>query len=312
MDRGSDDTAGAAVPASEAFQLLGNEIRTEILQQISEDGPCSFSTLAESSDAETTAGFAYHLRQLDGQYLHKRDDRYDLTAAGRRVVQAMAAGTFTAIAEATQIDLDDQCPCCGDSTLSMAICESVATVTCEECATDICSLSVPPGADTEGDSIPESISAFHRHRISTLGAGHCPDCGGPVDSAVERYPKAAESTDSPTVRASFDCKRCTVSFDCPLSLTVLDHSAVVSLYHEHGVEIRNRPVWNVGSEWRERCISTEPWCLLVSTRLGADVLDLYLDADCTVLSHERRTVAETDAPETETGHREGHSDDATA
>jgi hypothetical protein len=44
---------------------------------------------------------------------------------------------------------------------------------------------------------------------------------------------------------------------------VLDHPAVVSFYCDHGADVSDRPLWNVGPEWRERLVSTDPWCVLV-------------------------------------------------
>ncbi|MEF8852978.1 MAG: hypothetical protein V5A28_11250 [Haloarculaceae archaeon] len=47
-----------------------------------------------ATDEETTAGFAYHLRQLTGEFVRQRDDeRYELTDAGRAATTARSVAT---------------------------------------------------------------------------------------------------------------------------------------------------------------------------------------------------------------------------
>ncbi|MFC7059120.1 DUF7351 domain-containing protein [Halovenus salina] len=94
--------------------------------------------------------------------------------------------------------------------------------------------------------------------------------------------------DRSAVQFSCDCSRCRAGVDCPATLAVIDHAAVVSFYDDHGQDVTERPLWNVGPEWRERLLSTDPWCLLVSTQLEGDLLELYVRADGTVHDHRRR------------------------
>ena len=44
---------------------------------------------------------------------------------------------------------------------------------------------------------------------------------------------------------------------------VLDHPAVVSFYRDHGADVSDRLLWNVGPEWCERLVSMDSWCVLV-------------------------------------------------
>ena len=94
----SDDTDGLA-PA-EAFKTLGNEIRVAVLLKLftaerSDDPAPTFSDLQEAAGSDSSAGFAYHLRQLSGHFIRQEADRYVLTPAGRRAAEAIVSGTFT-------------------------------------------------------------------------------------------------------------------------------------------------------------------------------------------------------------------------
>lgn len=93
-----DDTDGLA-PA-EAFKTLGNEIRVAVLLKLfaaerSDDPTPTFSDLQAAAGSDSSAGFAYHLRQLSGHFIRQESDGYVLTPAGRRAAEAIVSGTFT-------------------------------------------------------------------------------------------------------------------------------------------------------------------------------------------------------------------------
>jgi DNA-binding transcriptional ArsR family regulator len=291
-------TTGALNPA-EAFKQLGNETRVDVVRTLAEEGPCSFSTLFERSDRDTSAGFAYHLRQLaDGFVRQREDEQWELTAAGREVARAVQAGLFADSADVT-VDLVDACPVCRERGLTLDAIDGVAEIACQECDNAILKLPLPPSGYTrDAASIPDALDAYHRNRIRTFADGICPDCGGTVTTTVEQVPPEGspeqadgDHGDHPNpVQCRFACEGCGASLDCPVTLAVRDHPAVVSFYEYRGEDVGGRPLWNVGPEWRERVVSTEPWCLLVSTRLGDDVLDLYVDREGVVRAHRQRQV----------------------
>jgi hypothetical protein len=282
------DTADAATgttPAA-AFQQLGNETRVDIVRRLHVEGPCSFSALFEGSESDSSAGFAYHLRELD-QFVRQRDDeRWELTSAGRAAARAVASGQFTTSVEPESVSLETACPLCRDGALTLSVSDGVADVTCSGCEQSVTRLSFPTGAEIrDATDLPAALDSYHRNRIRSFVEGVCPDCGGPVELTPE------SPDDGSAIQFSCDCSRCRASVDCPATLSVIDHPAVVSFYDDHGQDVTERPLWNVGPEWRERLLSTEPWCLLVSTRLDEEVLELYLRRDGTVHDHRRRPVS---------------------
>jgi len=86
--------------ASEAFQALASEDRVAVLVQLlraerERSGPQSFAEIQELVGSDSSARFAYHLRQLDSQFVKKTAEGYVLTPAGRRAATAVLTGTFT-------------------------------------------------------------------------------------------------------------------------------------------------------------------------------------------------------------------------
>lgn len=91
---------GEVLTPSETFQILANEVRVTVLLELlaaerAGETPLSFSRLQEASDAESSAGFAYHVRQLSGYLVRKTETGYVLTPAGRRTAEEVVSGTFT-------------------------------------------------------------------------------------------------------------------------------------------------------------------------------------------------------------------------
>lgn len=307
MSTDGPDEAGDREAASDAFQVLGNDTRVAILEALlaedDEGGVTAtkrtFSELYEATDEDTTAGFAYHLRQLRDRYVVQADEeRYELTYAGLAVARELAAGTYTESVDRA-VPIEDPCPFCEETALAGTVADNFMTVACEACGRDLLDLPFPPGGHRTHDdeALAEAFDALHRHRISLMTDGVCPECGGRVDATCEAVDDAddAGSADDTVVgplRARFDCAACGVSLRCPLALTVLDHPAVVAFYADHGESIADRPVWNVGAEWRERLLSADPWAARVTTRLDDEVLALFVGRDGTVVETQRTGVGE--------------------
>jgi hypothetical protein len=313
--------------ASDAFAALGSETRMGVVRTLfaaerDAGGPVtrSFSTLFEASDEETTAGFAYHLRKLPETYVQKvptgdeadgADDQgseaegdaeagYRLTAAGRRVARAIAAGTLTGSADRAPVDLSAVCPFCAEPALTAAGDDTVLTVACDGCEREILALPFPPAGYRAHDdgSLPTAVNDYYRGRIATMREGTCPECGGPVETAAELVgdeaapgeegaaeapPTERETTDAPVARAQMACTACGYRLRCPVTLTVLDEPAVVGAFHAAGVDLSARPLWNVGPEWSERVVSTDPLAVRVTAHVGDTDLACFVGRDLSVI-----------------------------
>lgn len=300
-----------AVRPSEAFGDLGNEVRTAAVRHLFEatqdgDDPVPFSELFEATPADTTAGFAYHLRQLLGRYVRKTEEvsessdseargtshgGYELTYAGRRAAREVAAGSYTESHDVDPIAVPDPCPVCGEPGLLASGVDNHVTVACTACERSILTLPFPPGGHRTDDA-DDLLSAFdrhHRHRLTAMSDGSCPECAATVEAGVERVddPEHSEGDADDRVQLELDCPSCSCRLRCPVTLAVLENPAVVSFFHDHGLDVRERPIWNVGPEWGERLLSEEPFCVLVTCRLDDEALEAYVSRDLSVVETRR-------------------------
>ena len=303
--------------ASDAFQALGHQTRMDILAELLErtDGddpsPPSFTELFEASSVDTTAGFAYHLDELVGPYLEKTEDGYVLTYAGERIAREIAAGSFTDSVHRESIPIDDPCPFCTAGELAGTARDNVVTIACGRCDRAVLRMEFPPGGfDAHGDALADAFDRHHRARIAQFRDGVCPACAGRVAADVESVdgeegrPIAddAEETTSATenvdlvqenidpVQAVFACERCGDGLRCPISLTLLDHPEVVSLFRDHGRSIQERPLWNVGAEWTETPIASDPTLVHVGITLDDERLACYVDGTVSVVATDRTSL----------------------
>jgi len=315
-----DARPGAAeehIAPSDAFQALGGETRLAVVRALATaEGSLAFSDLFAATDEETTAGFAYHLRQLTEEFVRQREDeRYELTDAGRAAARDVRAGTYTERVNRAPVALDADCPLCGESELTARVVDNVTEIQCGTCESTLSRLSLPPSgyAGRDAEEFVAAVDAHHRNRIESFADGVCPECAGTVDASVEPTVddaldpvgsdsestggdrESADTHDHRPLQAAFACETCGTDLSCPVALATLDHPAVVSFYHGHDEDVGERPLWNIGNEWREGVVSTDPLCVAVSVRLDDEILTLYVAGDATVVGHRRTTAVDAAA-----------------
>jgi hypothetical protein len=295
----------------DAFAALGDETRLRAIRTVaSADEPPSFTELFEASEAETTAGFAYHLRQLAGRYLEKDEEteRYSLTYAGRSVARALDAGTFTERVDCEPTAIDGNCPVCGTEALTARVRDNFVAVACGSCETELLSLPFPPSGVSDRDTT-ESLSAFdsyHRNRIELLADGVCPDCAGDAEAhiSVSDVPGLPGEESRPVLDA--DCSSCAFHLRTPVSLAVLEHPEVISFFADHGESVRDRPLWNLGPEWSETVLSEDPPAVAVSVELGDERLRLLVGDGPTVVDVRRESLSRDEPTTQSTRDQAGH------
>lgn len=232
-----------ADPPRRGFDVLSDETRLGIvraladrLRETPEDPTVGFAHLRRQVGVSDSGNFNYHLERLDGRFVRKTADGYRIAPAGIMVVAALITGVYGESSQLGPTELDDTCPACGE-VFTATYEESVLRVTCPNEYTF--QHALPPGVvdDRELADLIELLTLKTRHDLQLALEGVCPFC----------YAQLAWSFDA-EVRAEMPkvdtrCSRCGVHFTVPIIMSVVHHPIVASFYHDHGIDVRKRPLW---------------------------------------------------------------------
>jgi hypothetical protein len=260
------------LPAADAFALLGNDTRIEILHALLEAGadesPVAFSTLYDRVDIDDSAHFNYHLKQLTDHFVRRTDDGYEFRYPGWKVVRSVLAGTFTDRASLDPFDAPGTCyDCNGD--LQAWYGDDRLTIACEDCGTTHVCYTFPPGG-LDDRTREEFLLAFHhhvRHHYCLAADGVCPECMGRMETTLHRNDDRFPGVD---FRVEHACDRCQNRIQSAVGLNLLDTAEVLTFHAERGVDLTTEPFWT--SDW---CVSDEH-----TTVVSEDPLELRLDIPC--------------------------------
>lgn len=282
------------------FGLLDNETRIGILETLWDErgGPLSFSALREAVGVRDSGQFNYHLDQLVDRFVVRGEDGYELTQAGKLINGAIAAGAYTADVSIDPIELPTECQSCG-SEQRLTYEDEKVSVACSSCPIEFTFIA-PPGvfAGASREEVPDIASRYLRVMLTETFNGFCCICNGPTTPQVTTVddfgelpsPTATEldehSTEFPL--AQFECQRCSELVTSGLDLALVDHPAVVSFHHDHGIDIRDRPAWSFvkfGPD-RARFRDRSPIRAAVTYTLDDESLTLVVDEDLDILEIE--------------------------
>ena len=145
-DAPEDESTPAEFPPEDALALVADETRLAILRALAEtpNEPASFSDLRERVGEPDSGKFNYHLKRLADHFVRRTEEGYELTMAGRRLVGALYAGTYTASPAFEPIELDAPCPDCGGTLVARYEDEHVG-VRCVDCEEWTNQFTFPPG-----------------------------------------------------------------------------------------------------------------------------------------------------------------------
>lgn len=295
----------------EAFSLLGNETRIEILHALwtaydpHEDAKAvSFSDLYEQSSIEDTGNFNYHLGQLVGHFVVESDDGYELAEPGFRIVRAIVAGTATEVPTLSPTPIERSCVRC-DGPVEIEYVDGTTRLRCTECDGvwsrqdgAIAWFGLPPEGlrNRNPDEILDATIVYALRRLNTMNDGVCPDCGGTVDATVtvcEGHDAGDGICDTCGEHflgsITYVCDSCKYDFRTPSWEPLTDHPEVVAFYHDHGIQhVHNS--WEAIRrcfQWHEKQLSADPLRLRVTVPLEGDELHATIDETGTIVKIER-------------------------
>lgn len=284
---------------TEAFETLGHETRLAIVETLAGErrtnwvpAGLSFSELRKSVGVEDAGKFNYHLGELLGTFVYKNDDdEYVLTNAGFELAGAVLSGAFTDRCERRSATIDETCVVC-DEPIEAIYRDGYVSFECPD-HDRIFATVFPSGAAAgrEMETVARLADLYARHYVERTRNGGCPHCWGEMrptlPATVPEWLRSGGSGEQTT--AEFRCERCEFRFWLPASVCVVRHPAVVSLYHDHGIDVRDRRY--TGLEFvtgdNGAVVSEDPVRVRVDVELGDDRLELSLDERTTVVDVER-------------------------
>ncbi|WP_135536194.1 ArsR/SmtB family transcription factor [Halostella pelagica] len=296
---------------AEAFSVIGNETRLEILEALwtAEERPVSFSDLRKRVGMRDSAQFNYHLDKLRGQFVRKTEDGYGFRHAGWAVIHAVQAGSINEHPRIEPFGVEGDCVDCGAG-LQASYDDERIVVDCEECGRIHANYPFPPGG-LDDRTTGEVMAAFNqrvRHLHCLMADGVCPECSGTVETTVERDPATLELD----VAVRHECQRCRHQLTTSIGQVLLDHAEIVSFYRDHGIDLNQVPFWTLAwctDDEYTTVISEDPWRIRLDVPVKCDeegpassrdapssgsgeTLSLTVDDDLTVTEVERTPVGD--------------------
>lgn len=278
----------------DAFELMAHEIRLGILESLNAaDQPLAFGELRQRVGTEDPGRFNYHLGKLADRFVEEREQGYELTGPGRRVVGGILSGGYTKTLDADPVAVDGSCSECG-SPLEAQFHTNGVRIVCQACEFAFTDPQIPAGA-LEGIS-RESVSTIVDRWLKQVHAaadyGFCYNCDGRLNRKVvlpsdETAPDwLIESELAAT--ALYDCERCGMGWQSILPYAILNHPAVVAFHYKHGIDLRKTPHWNL--EWPTgglaRTVNESPTRVDVPIALEDETRIFTIDRDLDVI-HQR-------------------------
>lgn len=233
----------------EAIGALGNRTRLEMLLALEEAErerkesrlSLSFTELYDAVDLESTSQFSYHLDRLVGRFVAEADDGYRLTYGGAKIVRTIRSGSYERTRSFDAVAVDGVCVACGDRSLLATVDTDRFVVRCESCESELV-VDLLPRSQTRNRSASEIVASVGTRIWSTytrVRGGVCPECFGPVETAV--VPDALEAESFYALEHT--CRECRFRVTMPLAVSAAFHPAAVGFLWDHGVSLLDCPIW---------------------------------------------------------------------
>lgn len=324
---GTEETATDAEMLSpdDAFAVLGNEARMEILQVLAEaDSPLTFSDLHERVGVSDSGQFNYHLGKVEGHFVRKTDDQYELRQAGRSVVSAVLSGAITAdpVIEPTRIE--EPCPLC-DAPALVAFYEGRVEHYCTECAgyygrispSDNAAMSADHSKETEAygylgsyqlppagtqsrtpDELFRAASTWGLLNLISVASGVCPHCSGPLSYSkdiCEDHDSSADHCEQCDNRHAahleFNCTTCLYEGAAAFTIALLANADLLAFLAAHGINpvAPSDPADYTGvlMNYEEELLSVDPFEARFTFTVDDDGVSFTVDDDLNVVEISR-------------------------
>ena len=318
MSRDGYERATTLEP-EEAFTVLGNEVRIEILRGLADaDDPLPFSSLFDRVEYDTTSNFSYHLDYLANHFVRKTDDGYELTRAGERVIEAILSGAVTEAPVLERTPVDQTCHFCGAPVEVQYQNERLERF-CTECSGMwgsqdrgfLGSLSLPPAGlrDRSAEEAVEAAWTWRNLDLFAIACGLCPKCSGRLGRKLDLCTEHEASNGDDLCRGCDNRYAARVRLRCPtcifdargtIPLLFINETEFLAFLTTHGCNPFKpdtlADAHRVYSDYEEEIVSTEPFEGRFTFTAGNDSLTLTVNDELgvveTVPPHDREDCDE--------------------
>ncbi len=273
------------ISPGDAFTLLGNETRIDIIRVLGEtsDESLSFSALRGRVNVADSGQFNYHLNKLAGSFVRRTDEaEYELTYAGAQVIGAIFAGTFNQRGLTRSFDLDSTCTTCG-SVLLVEYEREHVTISCPTCNDQRSTFAFPPGAfeNRPRDELVDAFDTWLRLYLTAVVEEFCLTCAGRMRGSII---DDSQYLDDQEVGIEHICERCTNRSVNSVGVYLLYHPAVVAFHYDHGIDLTETPLWELSwlHEQETTVVSRDPWQVQFSSEINGDHLEVMVNEDLSI------------------------------
>jgi len=284
------------VPAADLKDLFGqvsHEVRIQVLAELwdADEQTLSFSTLRERVGVRDSGNFNYHLGSLTPELLRRDKNGYTLTYAGRQVVGAAVAGSYT---DATELDVGNvdagACPSCGGR-VDTVYEDGDVVMDCRGCGDLIARLPAPPVviAAHDADALPRVVSDHFQTQSARLTRGFCKLCDGPVTATPTVATDRDALTNPPELDVTFTCQACGDITHLNVGVVTLHFPELRAFLHETGVDIRDCYLWELDFLLKPNVsVSEDPFRAEIVVTVDDEALALTVDDSLALVGYERR------------------------
>ncbi|MFB6196692.1 MAG: hypothetical protein ABEI52_00265, partial [Halobacteriaceae archaeon] len=226
-----------------------------------------------------TGRFNYHLNKLRDRFIVKRDGGYAPTAVGLKAIGSIESGMYSTKLDPKESSIAQTCPDC-DEQLIARYEDQLVTIECEEDGIRI-QTTIPPSAAVNSDvqEIVEFTMGEIQRDLAAIVDGVCPLCSGSIKTT------GIDRGDDDRLSITRECRNCWMVTSFPIGVAVLNHPAVISLYYDHGVDIRRQFLIDLDfteSKSNAEQISEDPTVIELTIHLEGDELVLEIDDELNV------------------------------
>lgn len=313
----------------EAFAILGNDIRLEIIRVLwradaaheYDDGvdtveTMSYSRLQEAVDIGDNGKFNYHLSRLAPHFIRRADDGYRLSGAGKQIARTVIAVSGTDRVDfATELDAD--CPLCGAG-VAATYEDQWLRIECTECRglfgdqapAGTLFLTSFPAAGLESRNPDEALAAgLYRCAldITYMLYGICRECAGHISSSVtvcdshlSQGNQPCETCGTPfPAWADMRCETCGFAKRLPVEMFATGLAMATGLVETGELDIHSPSFDEAIDLLRnqvETRVSTDPIHVTLTLELGSATVTLTLDAEMNLIDFDRTDRSDVASP----------------